>query len=77
MEKMNLYDNIGDEEEKQSMKRKIRAKRMIKVKTKSFLLGQLHLLLRSLLSILKPLGMMTLLLNHLYKKEFYGTVAGG
>ena len=64
MEKMNLYDNLDDEEEKQSIKIKIKVTRMIEVKNRSFSLNQLHLWWSPLLSILKPAEMMDLLLNH-------------
>ena len=59
MEEMNLHDNICDEEEKQSIKMKNKSQ-----KNRSFSLDQLHLWLTPLLSILKPLGLMDLLLNH-------------
>ena len=57
----------------------------MEVKNRSFSLDQLHPWSSPLLSILKALGMMELLLNHrylclikrlLYKREFYGKVAG-
>ena len=43
MEKMNLYDNLDDEEEKQSIKIKIKVTRMIEVKNRSLSIDQLHL----------------------------------
>ena len=59
MDEMNLYDNIGDEKEKRSIKMKNKSQ-----KNRSFLLNQLYLWQTPLPSILKPLGLMDLLLNH-------------
>ena len=64
MEEMNLYDNMCGEEEKQSIRMTNKSQKNDRSQEQIFLSDQLHLWSSPLLSILKPLGMMHLLLNH-------------
>ena len=64
MEEMNLYDNLDDEEEKQTIKNKNKDHKNDRSQKQIFLDQPTVPLVEPTLSILKPLGMMDLLLNH-------------
>ena len=67
MEEMNLHDTIGDDEEKQSIKMKNKSHKNDRSQEQIFLAQLTVPTVNSTptpLSILKPLGMMDMLLNH-------------
>ena len=64
MEEMNLYDNLDDKEEKQSIKMKNIGHKNDRSQEQIFLDRPTAPLVEPLLSTLKPFGIMDLLLNH-------------